>query len=229
MEANIENMMRLAIIDYINQEDQISLSQSSTNYQTSDDGFGLMQHAFLASTSISTSIQDSKDWHFITGRPSEQKRKKASYDESKRKKVAEVRKRGACKVCRRRKVEVCLHCPKDLHLAHFRKCKHPPATVKASSGALTGCVGSQSDTTTMPLQMKGPSSQSEIPTSSIPGNTQQGACDFISPNSLHGQLEVPALETACSGDYHEMGDWTNFDLNSDDLDTLDAGMDSVLF
>lgn len=235
MEANIENMMRRAIMDYINQEDQTTPGQSSMNCQTSDDYSGLMQHAFLASTSILTCTQNNKDWHVITGRLFEQKRKKAPYGESKRNKVAEVRKRGACKGCRRRKVEVCLHCSKDFHLANFKKCNHPPAITNTFSGTRTGYVGNKPDIITIPPQKEGPSSQSKIPVSPTSENMQQDTCDFISPNSLHTQPEVSVIETTWSGDHNEMSDWTNLNLNSDGIwnpfshDTLDSRMESVLF
>lgn len=98
LEPDLESKLRRAILDYVREENTAnSISAQSSNIvvvptQTSP---GRPKSTVFTTT-----------WSITTGISPRRKRKK--FDPETRKKVAEVRKRGACKNCRRRKV-ACNH------------------------------------------------------------------------------------------------------------------------
>ena len=94
LEPDLESQIRRALVDYWTSE-----YTSSTSGQ-------LLQPS-PTTTSVETKILTSR-WEITTGDPSDRKRKRARYNDAKGKKVAEVRKHGACAFHRKRKSKVSL-------------------------------------------------------------------------------------------------------------------------
>lgn len=100
MVQDLESKMRRAILDHLNTENQ---------HPEMRPGATSIDPTSSISAGNRTSLMDSNSntsWNIVTGNPLKRKRKKSAYSDTKRKKVAGVRKRGACPSCRRRKVEV---------------------------------------------------------------------------------------------------------------------------
>ncbi|KAE8448209.1 hypothetical protein EG329_009639 [Mollisiaceae sp. DMI_Dod_QoI] len=107
MEPDIEHKIRRAILDHIKDENAEASNLLARSFSA---GFTTM---VFDSTRIPPTQQHlNRNWSVATGEPTKPKKKKKSkYSATKRKKVAEVRKRGACDYHRKRKTE-CKH-PSD--------------------------------------------------------------------------------------------------------------------
>jgi hypothetical protein len=95
LEQNLESQLRRALMDHLGSEPSISPTT------------GQPPSGMSSPKAFDDDEKTPADsWRITTGNPAVLKRKRSTFDRAKRKKVAEVRKRGACEVHRRKKTEV---------------------------------------------------------------------------------------------------------------------------
>jgi hypothetical protein len=110
-EASLEKQMQRALLDFIESEERIKKKDRSTQDDSSNRPPSpsrtnstspvsvLPKHSEIFASSMNT-------WNVTTGEPVERKVRRASYDGKKRRKVAAVRRYGACDFHRKQKTEV---------------------------------------------------------------------------------------------------------------------------
>jgi len=106
-EESLEKQMQCAILEFIESENQ---TRQPPN-RTSSSLFPPMNRTSPGSTSISSKpfenfANSMTTWNVVTGKLVERKSRRASYDGKKRRKVAAVRRHGACDFHRKQKTEV---------------------------------------------------------------------------------------------------------------------------
>lgn len=106
-EESLEKQMQCAILEFIESEDQARKPQNRALSGSSPS----MNRTSLSSTSIQSKrveklANSMTTWNVTTGKPVERKSRRASYDGKKRRKVAAVRRHGACDFHRKQKTEV---------------------------------------------------------------------------------------------------------------------------
>ena len=95
LEESLRKQMQCALLEYIASESPDREPVTSDN--------SVHPGSFSGSSNAPGLI---RVWNVITGAPSQNKRRKRAYDNDKRRKVAEVRRSGACAIHRKRKTEV---------------------------------------------------------------------------------------------------------------------------
>lgn len=140
-EESLEKQMQCAILEFIESEKEAGkhhndalTTPSPPIYQTNSSSFSIQptpSEAFAGSLTT---------WNVATGEPVERKSRRTSYDNKKRRKVATVRKLGACDYHRKQKTEVsksiCLTIArqstnsKTVHLPYQRRLSKPPLARK---------------------------------------------------------------------------------------------------
>lgn len=100
MEPDLEKKIRRTILDHIIKENEQQVASSSSSNKHSGTSSMLVTNASHNASTKHT------NWRIETGEPIEPRRKKAAYCVTKRKKIAQVRQRGACAYHRKRKQEV---------------------------------------------------------------------------------------------------------------------------
>jgi hypothetical protein len=94
LELGLESQLHRALLDHLESEHNISPT------------IGQLSGMYSPQASAANHRKAPTAWRITTGNPTEFKRKRSTFTHLKRKKVAEVRKRGACEHHRRKKIEV---------------------------------------------------------------------------------------------------------------------------
>jgi hypothetical protein len=106
-EESLEKQMQCAILEFIESEKQTRKRQNRTSSSSSPP----INRTNLSSASTQPKPPESfanslTTWNITTGEPVERKSRRTSYDGKKRRKVAAVRRYGACDFHRKQKTEV---------------------------------------------------------------------------------------------------------------------------
>jgi len=101
LEPDLESQLRRALLDHLGSENIIySTAEQSTSEQRH------LDILTVKATPANDVRKTAKKWEITTGNPALSKRKRSTFTNAKRRKVSEVRKRGACEYHRTKKLEV---------------------------------------------------------------------------------------------------------------------------
>ncbi len=119
LENSLSDQIRCALLQYIELEKTSATSLRSANMQPEENTPTFNLESIVSSVPKSSSssaqpVPPANLWDVTTGMPKQQKRKKTKYEPTKRRKVATVRKHGACPFHRAKKIEV-WQLPKRAH------------------------------------------------------------------------------------------------------------------
>ncbi|KAE9376362.1 hypothetical protein N431DRAFT_554813 [Stipitochalara longipes BDJ] len=130
LEPNLETQLRRALLDRLESENIISSTIEQRH----------LGNYTPKATSTNDGRAPTKNWKITTGNPALHKKKRSPYTNDKRKKVSEVRKRGACENHRTKKLETTTGTP-QLVLDNSQGNKSGEPTIARATVAENGFEG----------------------------------------------------------------------------------------